>query len=61
MKYKDTKFIYGWHLVTKQQIKVLIIELGRFFIEECLNKREWWDCILNIYLWYIKDKKYIKH
>jgi len=22
----------------------------RFFIEECLNKKKWWDYILNTYL-----------
>jgi len=29
----------------------------RFFTEECLNGQEWWNCILNTYLWYIKEKK----
>ena len=34
-----------------------MIELRRFFTKECLNKREWWNCIINICLQYIKNKK----
>ena len=37
------------------------MELRRFFLKEYLNKIKQQDCILNIYLQYIKDKKYIKH
>jgi len=50
IKYKDIKFIYRWHLITEQQVGALVMELGRFFIKECLNRKKWWDCILNIYL-----------
>jgi len=38
VKYRNADYIYGWHLAEKQQVGVIIIELGRFLIEECLNK-----------------------
>jgi len=33
------------------------MELGGFLTKEYLNKQEWWNYILNTYLWYIKEKK----
>jgi len=40
IKYKDAKFMYRWYPAIKQQVGVLIMELGRFFIEECLNGKK---------------------
>ena len=50
IKYKDAKFMYKQYLATKQQIKALVMELGNFFTEECLNGRKWWNCILKGYI-----------
>jgi len=33
------------------------MEPGRFFTEECLNRREWWNCIISTCLWHIEIKK----
>ena len=39
LKYRNAMYIYKWHL-TEQQDKVdLILKLGRFLIEECLDRR----------------------
>jgi len=38
LKYRNNKFIYRWHLIKEQQVKAIIIELGRFLTEECLNR-----------------------
>jgi len=40
LKYKNTKFIYGWHLIKEQWVGIVIIKLGRFFTEEYLNRQE---------------------
>ena len=37
------------------------MKLKGFFIKEGLNKKKQQDCILNIYLQHIKDKKYIRY
>jgi len=37
LKYRNANYIYGWYLAKKQWVGVIIIELGRFFTEECLN------------------------
>jgi len=39
-KYKNANYIYRWHLAKEQQVGVIIMELGRFFTEECLNGQE---------------------
>jgi len=36
-KYRNANYMYRWHLAKKQQVGVIIMELGRFFTEECLN------------------------
>ena len=28
LKYRNTKFIYGWHLIEKQQVKIIMMEPG---------------------------------
>jgi len=38
LKYRNAEFIYRWYPIKKQQVRAIIMELGRFFIEECLNK-----------------------
>ena len=36
-KFQDTKVIHKWHLLAAQYFRYLLIELGRFIIEECLS------------------------
>ena len=38
LKYRNAKYIYRWHLLEIQNKVDLIFKLGRFLIEECLNK-----------------------
>jgi len=40
LKYKNTKFMHRWHLTKEQQVKAIIMELGRFLTKEYLNGRE---------------------
>ena len=61
LKYRNAKYMYRQHL-TEQQDKVdLILKPGRFLIEECLDRQQWWDCLENICLWHIKNKKQTKY
>jgi len=39
-KYRNANYIYRWHLAEEQQVKAIIIELGRFLTKECLNGQE---------------------
>jgi len=50
LKYRNAKFMYRWHPIKKQQVRVVMIELGRFLTKKCLNGREWWNCIISTYL-----------
>jgi len=61
LKYRNAKFMYRWHLTKEQQVKAVMMELRRFLTEKCLNGQEWWNCILNTYLWHIKEKKRTKY
>ena len=61
LKYRNAKYIYRWHLMEQQDKVDLILKLERFLTEECLDRQQWWDCLGNICLWYIKDKKQIKY
>jgi len=47
LKYRNAKFMHGWHPTEEQQVGAIIMELGRFLTKECLNGQEWWNCILN--------------
>jgi len=38
LKYRNAKFIYRWHPTKEQQVRAVMMELGRFFTKECLNK-----------------------
>jgi len=38
IKYKNANYMYGWHPTKKQQVRVIIMEPGRFLTEECLNR-----------------------
>jgi len=60
-KYRNANYMYGWHLAEKQRVGAIMMELRRFFTEECLNRREWWNCIISTCLWYIEIKKRTKH
>ena len=57
LKYKNAKYIYGWHLLEQQDKVDLILKPRQFFMENCLNRQQWWDCLENICLQYIKEKK----
>jgi len=37
LKYRNAKFIYRWYLIKKQQVRAVMMELGRVLTEECLN------------------------
>jgi len=50
LKYRNANYMHGWHLAEKQQVGAIIMELGRFLTEECLNGREWWNCMASTYL-----------
>ena len=52
LKYRNTKYMHRWN-PTEQQNKVdLTLKLGKFLTEECLE---------NMCLQYIEEKKYIKY
>jgi len=40
-KYKNANYMHRWHPTKEQQVRAIIIKLGRFLIEECLNGQEW--------------------
>ena len=61
LKYRNAKFIHRQHLTKEQQVRTVIIELEKFITEKCLNRQEWWNCILNTCLQYIEEKKKTKH
>ena len=56
-KYRNAKYIYRWHLVDNTELNKLILQLGRYLTEEYLEGRQQWECLENIYLQYIKEKK----
>jgi len=37
LKYRNAKFMYRWYLTEEQQVRAVIMELGRFLTEKCLN------------------------
>ena len=57
LKYKNTKYMYRWYLLDKQDKVDLIFKPGQFLIEKYLNKQQQWDCPKNICLQHIKNKK----
>jgi len=40
VKYRNTNYIYRWHLAEKQQVRTIIMELRKFLTKECLNGQE---------------------
>ena len=56
-KYRNTKYIYRWYLVDSIELNKLILQLGRYLTEECLEGRQQQECPKNMCLQYIKDKK----
>ena len=38
LKYRNAKYIHKWHPIEQQDKVDLILKLGRFFIEECLDR-----------------------
>ena len=60
-KYRNAKYIYRQHLVDNTGLNKLTLQPGRYLTEECLDGRQWWECLENICLWYIKDKKRTKY
>ena len=60
-KYRNANYMYRQHPAEKQQVGAIIIELGRFLTEECLNRQKWQNCMASTYLQHIKIKKRIKY
>ena len=60
-KYRNTKYIYRWHLVDNIELNKLILQPGRYLTEEYLEGRQQWECLENIYLQYIEDKKQTRY
>ena len=56
-KYRNAKYIYRWYLVDNTELNELTLQPGRYLTEECLDGRQWWECLESIYLQYIEDKK----
>ena len=56
-KYRNAKYIYRWYLVDNIELNKLIMQLGRYLTEEYLDGRQWWECLENMCLQYIKEKK----
>ena len=52
LKYRNAKYIYKQHLTEGQIEGDLTLKLGKFLTEECLE---------NMCLQYIEEKKYIKY
>ena len=48
--------MYSWHLTSKQTLKELIIEFGRFLTETCLRGQQQWECPKNNYLQHVQEK-----
>ena len=42
LKYKNAKYMHGWHLTESQIEGELALKPGRFLIEECLDGQQWW-------------------
>jgi len=38
LKYRNAEFMHRWYPTKEQQVRAVIIELGRFFTKEYLNK-----------------------
>ena len=51
--------MHGWHLAEPQEIGMIVMQPGRFFTQECLQGREWWNCPENHCPWHVEKKKRI--
>ena len=60
-RYRDAKYMHGWHPVEVQGQGDLTLQPGRFLTEECLDGRQWWECPENTCPWHIEDKKRTKY
>jgi Retrotransposon gag protein/Zinc knuckle len=60
-KYRNAKYMHGWHPIEVQEQQDLTLQPGRFLTEECLEGREWWECPENTCPWHIEDKKRTKY
>ena len=38
LKYRNARYIYRWYLIESQTEGALTLKLGKFLIEECLNR-----------------------
>ena len=56
-KYRNAKYIYKQYLVDILELNELILQLGRYLMEECLEGQQQWEYLENIYLQHIEDKK----
>jgi len=46
-RYKNAKFMHGWHSISKQSNGDLTIKPRRFLTKECIKGRQWWECPKN--------------
>jgi hypothetical protein len=60
-KYRNAKYMHGWHPVETQEEGDLRLQPGRFLTEECLDGRQWWECPENTCPWHIEEKKRTRH
>jgi hypothetical protein len=60
-KYRNAKYMHGWHPVEVEESMDLALQPGRFLTEECLDGRQWWECPMNTCPWHVEDKKRTKH
>ena len=60
-KFRDAKFVHGWHPVDTQEEGDLRLQPGRYLTEECLEGRQWWECPENTCPWHVEEKKRTKY
>jgi len=60
-RFRDAKYMHGWHPVEVQSQGDLTLQPGRFLTEECLDGRQWWDCPENTCPWHVEEKKRTKY
>jgi len=60
-RFRNAKFMHGWHPTEVQEPGDLTLQPGRFLTEECLDGRQWWECPENTCPWHVEEKKRTKH
>jgi hypothetical protein len=60
-RYRNAKYMHGWHPTEDQEVNHLTLQPGRYLTEECLDGRQWWECPENTCPWHVEDKKRTRH